>query len=393
MGIYKNISATAGAVLAAGGSVSMLNSSTMSLTAYAAETHDQNTSTAPSVGDNTVNDPAKVSTSADAYKDIQGDKERDTNAGQHSSTAWEYLEPNQAADAWKQKDDTRIEPGTDNTQTDWNIATGTNGKSGVSTSANVTGDSSENKFNPGNVYNPLGAGDKTASVREDWPTIQKRNQAYDDFIRQYGSYYGPLYWTYFNTYGYLPENVVVNNNNNNNNNSSNNNNGLNGNSQLNGTGTAGTKKSSSSTQNSTGQGSTSSSSSSSSTVGSGIGLAGAGVGAVSNNNNNNNNNNNSNNNIAGLTSSDSNSGSTDDANKPNDPNKEKDDDKDNNSSNESTPDTAPTTGDNYDVGGVVDAAVGLPQTGNVRIQKSSMVGAGLVVTTLTAMGVAKLSKK
>lgn len=389
MGIYKNISATAGAVLAAGGSVSMLNSSTMSLTAYAAETHDQNTSTAPSVGDNTVNDPAKVSTSADAYKDIQGDKERDTNAGQHSSTAWEYLEPNQAADAWKQKDDTRIEPGTDNTQTDWNIATGTNGKSGVSTSANVTGDSSENKFNPGNVYNPLGAGDKTASVREDWPTIQKRNQAYDDFIRQYGSYYGPLYWTYFNTYGYLPENVVVNNNNN----SSNNNNGLNGNSQLNGTGTAGTKKSSSSTQNSTGQGSTSSSSSSSSTVGSGIGLAGAGVGAVSNNNNNNNNNNNSNNNIAGLTSSDSNSGSTDDANKPNDPNKEKDDDKDNNSSNESTPDTAPTTGDNYDVGGVVDAAVGLPQTGNVRIQKSSMVGAGLVVTTLTAMGVAKLSKK
>lgn len=388
MSICKNISATAGAVLAAGGSLTMLNSSTMHLTAHAAETHDQNTSTAPSVGDNTVNDPAKVSTSADAYKDIQGDKERDTNASQHSSTAWEYLEPNQAADAWKQKDDTRIEPGTDNTQTDWNIATGTNGKSGVSTSANVTGDSSENKFNPGNVYNPSGAGDKTASVREDWPTIEKRNQAYDDFIRQYGSYYGPLYWTYFNTYGYLPENVVVNNNNNNNNNSSNNN-GLNGNSQLSSASAAGTRNSPFSTQNSTGQnGSNSSSSSSSSTVGSGIGLAGAGVGVVSNNNNNNNNNNN-----AVLTSSDNNSDSTDDANKPNDSNKEKVDDKDNDNSKESTPDPAPTTGGDYSVEGVADAAVGLPQTGNVRIQKSSMVGAGLVVTTLTAMGFTKLRKK
>lgn len=377
MSICKNISATAGAVLAAGGSLTMLNSPTMHLTAHAAETHDQNTSTAPSAGDNTVNDPAKVSTSSDAYKDIQGDKERDTNASQHSSTAWEYLEPNQAADAWKQKDDTKIEPGTDNTQTDWNIATGTNGKSGVSTSANVTGDSSENKFNPGNVYNPSGAGDKTASVREDWPTIEKRNQAYDDFIRQYGSYYGPLYWTYFNTYGYLPESVVVNNNNNN---SSNNNNGLNGNSQLNSAGTAGTKNSPSSTQNGIGQkGNTSSSSSSSSTVGSGIGLAGAGGGVVSNNNNSNNN--------AVSTSSDSNYDSTNDANK------EKADEKNNDNTKESTPEAAPTTSGGYSAGGVADAAVGLPQTGNVRIQKSSMVGAGLVVTTLTAMGFTKFRKK
>lgn len=379
MNICKKVSTTAGAVLAASGSLAMLNSPTMQLVANADETHDQNTSTAPSVGDNTVNDPAKVSTASDAYKDIQGDKERDTNASQHSSTAWEYLEPNQAAEAWKHKDDTKIEPGTDNTQTDWNIATGTNGKSGVSTSANVTGDSSENKFNPGNVYNPSRAGDKTASVREDWPTIQKRNQAYDDFIRQYGAYYGPLYWTYFNTYGYLPEGVVVNNNNNNNN-------GLNNSSQLNGAGAAGTKSNPSSapSSTSTGQnGSTSSTSSSSSKVGSGIGLAGAGIGAVSNNNNNNNN--------AVLTSSDSNSDSNEDPNKEKAADKAADKATDN--PNVSTPETAPTTGGEYAVGGVADAAVGLPQTGNVRIQKSSIFGAGLVAVTLTAMGTTKLRKK
>ena len=66
MNICKNISTTAGAVLAASGSLAMLNSPTMQLVANADETHDQNTSTAPSDGDNTVNDPAKVSTASDA---------------------------------------------------------------------------------------------------------------------------------------------------------------------------------------------------------------------------------------------------------------------------------------------------------------------------------------
>ena len=93
------------------------------------------------------------------------------------------------------------------------------------------------------------------------------------------------------------------------------------------------------------------------------------------------------------TSSDSNSDSTNDANKPNDANKEKADEKDNDNTKESTPEAAPTTSGGYSAGGVADAAVGLPQTGNVRIQKSSMVGAGLVVTTLTAMGFAKFRKK
>ena len=87
------------------------------------------------------------------------------------------------------------------------------------------------------------------------------------------------------------------------------------------------------------------------------------------------------------TSSDSNSDSTNDANK------EKADEKDNDNTKESTPEAAPTTSGGYSAGGVADAAVGLPQTGNVRIQKSSMVGAGLVVTTLTAMGFAKFRKK
>ena len=88
-----------------------------------------------------------------------------------------------------------------------------------------------------------------------------------------------------------------------------------------------------------------------------------------------------------LTSSDSNADSNED------PNKEKAADKATDNPNVSTPETAPTTGGEYAVGGVADAAVGLPQTGNVRIQKSSLLGAGLVAVTLTAMGTTKLRKK
>lgn len=243
MSISKNITSLTGATLAvAAGGLAVVNTPNMSIVAHADETHDQNVSTDPSVGDNPVQDPTKVSTITDAYNDIQGDTARDTNQMQHSSIGWEYQDPNQAAESWKAPDDTKVEPGTDNTQTDWNIATGTNGKSASDTSYDVTGDSSENKFNPGNInlYGVSAVSDKSASVRENWPAIEKANMNYDDFIANYGSYWGPIYWGWYSHgypyaipyaypgygYGYVgggATTVVNNNNNNNNNNNSNNN--------------------------------------------------------------------------------------------------------------------------------------------------------------------------
>ncbi|QNQ83003.1 hypothetical protein FP435_00430 (plasmid) [Lactobacillus sp. PV037] len=103
----------------------------------------------PSVGDNNVT-PSGVSKIDDAYKDIQGDSAHDTKA---SDMGWENQDPEKAADAWKSKPDEEKEPGTDNTQTDWNIAQNTNGKTASDTSADVYGDSSEARFNPGDKDN------------------------------------------------------------------------------------------------------------------------------------------------------------------------------------------------------------------------------------------------
>lgn len=343
MSISKNITSLTGATLAvAAGGLAVVNTPNMSIVAHADETHDQNVSTDPSVGDNPVQDPTKVSTITDAYNDIQGDTARDTNQMQHSSIGWEYQDPNQAAESWKAPDDTKVEPGTDNTQTDWNIATGTNGKSASDTSYDVTGDSSENKFNPGNInlYGVSAVSDKSASVRENWPAIEKANMNYDDFIANYGSYWGPIYWGWYSHgypyaipyaypgygYGYVGggATTVVNNNNNNNNNSSNNNglNSLNGlNASLlaangaNGAGGSGNggnnasglngQQQSGQQQSQSGSGNNSSSSSSSANSQTTVlpggavvpGVAGGyygvgGLGVVTSNNNNNNNNNN-----------------------------------------------------------------------------------------------------
>ncbi|WP_298491150.1 hypothetical protein [uncultured Lactobacillus sp.] len=96
---------------------------------------------------------AHADTSAEAYVGIQGDAERDTNSSQHSSKAFEYMTPDEAAATWTHKEDWEKEPGTDNTQTDWAIAQNTNGKTSSDTSSNVFGDSSEARFNPGDVEN------------------------------------------------------------------------------------------------------------------------------------------------------------------------------------------------------------------------------------------------
>ena len=353
MSISKNITSLTGATLAvAAGGLAVVNTPNMSIVAHADETHDQNVSTDPSVGDNPVQDPTKVSTITDAYNDIQGDTARDTNQMQHSSIGWEYQDPNQAAESWKAPDDTKVEPGTDNTQTDWNIATGTNGKSASDTSYDVTGDSSENKFNPGNInlYGVSAVSDKSASVRENWPAIERANMNYDDFIANYGSYWGPIYWGWYSHgypyaipyaypgygYGYVGggATTVVNNNNNNNNNSSNNNglnslNGLNasllaanGANGAGGSGNGGNNASGSNGQQQSGQqqsqsgsGNNSSSSSSSANsqttvlpggavvpgvAGGYYGVGGLGVVTSNNNNNNNNNSNNNSNNLSSL---------------------------------------------------------------------------------------------
>lgn len=502
MSISRKISTVTGAALASlagAGSLAVLQTPSMSLVAHADETHPQDTNTNPSVGDNQPG-TNNVSTIDDAYKDIQGDTARDTNQAQHSSIGWEFQDPNQAADSWKTPDDTKVEPGTDNTQTDWNIATNTNGKSASDTSYDVTGDSSENKFNPGNaVATSLYSVDKTASVRENWPAIERANMAYDDFVAQYGTYWGPVYWGYYNQ-GYAVPVVagggsgalVVsnNNNNNNNNNSSNNNNGLNnmlgaslmsanngagGNGGGNGSGVGSSGSNGQmlggQQQQQSGQGQNSSSSSSSAnsqttvlpngTVVNGLvgGLGGfGGVGVVSNNNNNNNNNNNSSNNnnmMSGLSNlsnlannnaggnggngngnngngnngqanpgngaknnaqattdnSAKNNGQTAPADKADANAKAKDADaktadtktpvatteaKDGQTSTAVAADpgtgsgSASVVGGSGDGGSVVSAgSTALPQTGNLRLEKSSAVGAGLIAATLIGMGATK----
>lgn len=219
MNISKNVSVTSSTLAALGGITVIAHTPSFSIIAHADETHAQDTEKDPSVGDNNVQDSTQVSTIDDAYNDIKGDMEHDTNPSQHISIPFEYDTPAHAAQSWEHRKDTEIEPGTENTQTDWNIATGTNGHAASDTSANVTGDSSENKFNPGNRINYLG--DKSGSVRENWVQIEKNNQAYDDFINGYGPYWGPIYWSWY-CGGYYPSpsplgTTIIDNNNNNDN--------------------------------------------------------------------------------------------------------------------------------------------------------------------------------
>lgn len=171
MNISKNVSVTSSTLAALGGITVIAHTPSFGIIAHADETHAQDTEKDPSVGDNNVQDSTQVSTIDDAYNDIKGDMEYDTNPSQHISIPFEYDTPAHAAQSWEHRKDTEIEPGTENTQTDWNIATGTNGHAASDTSANVTGDSSENKFNPGNRINYLG--DKSSSVRENWVQIEK----------------------------------------------------------------------------------------------------------------------------------------------------------------------------------------------------------------------------
>lgn len=484
MSISRNLTTVTGAALASlagAGSLAVLQAP-MGVVAHADETHSQDTNTNPSVGDNQPGN-ANVSTIDDAYKDIQGDTSRDTNQSQHSSIGWEFQDPNQAAESWKTPDDTKVEPGTDNTQTDWNIATNTNGKSASDTSYDVTGDSSENKFNPGNVnlYAANAVADKSASVRENWPAIERANMTYDDFVAQYGTYWGPVYWGYYNQGYPVPVAapvaggvggafVVTNNNNNNNNNSSNNNNDNNGLNNLaanlmaanggNGVGGNGGygngvngSQMNGSQQQQSGQNSSSSSSSSNSqttvlpngTVVNGLvggygGYGFGGLGVLSNNNNNNNNNNSSNNNnalsnLGNLSNLASNNGGAGNgngsngnngaapANNGNGQNQAQDqnngqpaDDKDAKEKNakgtpaatetqattaatdgtgaeDGTGAAAASTGSGLVDGGVVSAgSSALPQTGNLHIEKSSALGAGLIVATLIGMGATKAKK-
>lgn len=219
MNISKNVSVTSSTLAALGGITVIAHTPSFSIIAHADETHAQDTEKDPSVGDNNVQDSTQVSTIDDAYNDIKGDMEHDTNPSQHISIPFEYDTPAHAAQSWEHRKDTEIEPGTENTQTDWNIATGTNGHAASDTSVNLTGDSSENKFNPGNRINYLG--DKSSSVRENWVQIEKNNQAYDDFINGYGPYWGPIYWSWY-CGGYYPSpsplgTTIIDNNNNNNN--------------------------------------------------------------------------------------------------------------------------------------------------------------------------------
>lgn len=499
MSISRNLTTVTGAALASlagAGSLAVLQTP-MGVVAHADETHSQDTNINPSVGDNQPGN-ANVSTIDDAYKDIQGDTARDTNQSQHSSIGWEFQDPNQAAESWKTPDDTKVEPGTDNTQTDWNIATNTNGKSASDTSYDVTGDSSENKFNPGNVnlYAASAVSDKSASVRENWPAIERTNMAYDDFIAQYGTYWGPIYWGYYNQGSPIPVAApvaggvggayVVTNNNNNNNNSNNNNanNGLNnlaanlmsanGGSGVGGNGGTGNGVNGSqmngSQQQQSGQNSSSSSSSSNSqttvlpngTVVNGLvgGYGFGGLGVLSNNNNNNNNNSSNNNalsNLSNLSNLANNGGAgngdnstvspnngkgqnearqAQDQNNDNRQNQAQDqnngnrqpavdpgnaaDDKDaknkdvkgapvatetQTTTEAASDDTgagddagtaAVSTGSGSDLGdsGVVSAgSSALPQTGNLHVEKSSVLGAGLIAATLIGMGATKTRKK
>ncbi len=190
--------------------------------------HTQDTDKTPSAGDNSTGE-SKVITEADAYKNIEGDTAHDTNdATQHSSKAFEYMTPQEGADSWHHKEDWEKEPGTDNTQTDWNIAMGTNGKTASDSSSDVYGDSSEARFNPADADNgkmsSMGWVDKDGDGDGEADDVEGPN--YNAHPSNYVDYSS-------GDTGYTD--LIIDNNNNNNNNGSNNNsnNDNNGNNLLN----------------------------------------------------------------------------------------------------------------------------------------------------------------
>ncbi len=321
MSISKNLQLSGTALIAAAGGLGVAASPLMSVVAHADTGESQDINTKPSAGDNQPGTQTVV-TDKDAYNDVPGDTAHDTNQAQHSSIGWEFPSPDQAADSWTHKPDYEIEPGTDNTQTDWNIAENTNGKSASDTSDDVYGDSAEGRFNPGDA-------DPNKMTSMGWTNADKDGDGEEDAVEGPAGVYYVNGVPYYNVNGvpvvwdgYDDDNgtlVVDNNNNNNNNNnnssnnSSNNNNGLNDLNGLttnlmqvntgagNGSGENNTSSHSgnnqSSSQTSTNGDNKSSSSSNSQTIIKGLdGLDDSLLVDNNNNNNNNNSNNNSNNN-------------------------------------------------------------------------------------------------
>lgn len=321
MSISKNLQLSGTALIAAAGGLGVAASPLMSVVAHADTGESQDINTKPSAGDNQPGTQTVV-TDKDAYNDVPGDTAHDTNQAQHSSIGWEFQSPDQAADSWTHKPDYEIEPGTDNTQTDWNIAENTNGKSASDTSDDVYGDSAEGRFNPGDA-------DPNKMTSMGWTNADKDGDGEEDAVEGPAGVYYVNGVPYYNVNGvpvvwdgYDDDNgtlVVDNNNNNNNNNnnssnnSSNNNNGLNDLNGLttnlmqvntgagNGSGENNTSSHSgnnqSSSQTSTNGDNKSSSSSNSQTIIKGLdGLDDSLLVDNNNNNNNNNSNNNSNNN-------------------------------------------------------------------------------------------------
>ncbi len=239
MSISKSLQYSGTALIAAAGGLGVAASPLMSVVAHADTGESQDINTKPSVGDNQPGTQTVV-TDKDAYNDVAGDTAHDTNQAQHSSIGWEFQSPDQAADSWTHKPDYEIEPGTDNTQTDWNIAENTNGKSASDTSDDVYGDSAEGRFNPGDA-------DPNKMTSMGWTNADKDGDGEEDAVEGPAGVYYVNGVPYYNVNGvpvvwdgYYDDGggalVVDNNNNNNNssNNSSNNNNGLNSLNGLNG---------------------------------------------------------------------------------------------------------------------------------------------------------------
>ena len=234
MRISKNVS-LGSAMLAAAGIGVAVETPSINVTAHADTGHTQDTDKTPSVGDNSTGNQT-VKTIDDAYNDIQGDTAHDTNASQHSSESWEYMNPDDAAKDWQHKEDWEKEPGTDNTQTDWNIAQNTNGKNSVDTSADVSGDVATGAFNPGDTDPSKMTSlnwtdrDRDGDGEEEW--VEGPDDRYYLYNRSTGSVY--------NADGSLVDSslaaIIVDNNNNNNNNNSSNNNSSNNNALNNGNG-------------------------------------------------------------------------------------------------------------------------------------------------------------
>lgn len=234
MRISKNVS-LGSAMLAAAGIGVAVETPSINVTAHADTGHTQNTDKTPSAGDNSTGNQT-VKTIDDAYEDIQGDTAHDTNASQHSSQSWEYMNPDDAAKDWQHKEDWEKEPGTDNTQTDWSIAQNTNGKNSVDTSADVAGDVATGAFNPGDIDSSKMTSLKWVDRDHDGDGEEEWVEGPDDRYYLYNRSAGSVYDTSGNLVDGSLAAIIVDNNNNNNNNNSSNNNSSNNNALNNGNG-------------------------------------------------------------------------------------------------------------------------------------------------------------